>query len=125
VPGTLSSTTGKVLVMPLSSSTSTSTVLPIIPEDFSGALVVNVTNVFFPTILGTFQLALASNNSTDVVVGIANNLYLSAQNLTNTTAATFNLVDLMDANDSSFLIQDASNGQYVHTYGEVQVDAFG
>ena len=107
------------------SSTTTSATPATTPKDFSAAPVVNVTDVFSPTVLGTFQLALASNDSIVVVIGNDHNLYLSAQNLTNTTASTFNLVDIMHGNDSSFLIQDATNGRYLHTYGEVQDDAYG
>ena len=88
---------------------------------FKTAPVVNVSDIFFPKTLGTFQLALQSDHSIVVVVGNDYNLYLSAR----TSAATFTLLDLMTSNDSSLLIQDASTNRYLHSYGDVQQNDYG
>lgn len=69
-------------------TTTVSTATVTTPNGFTSAPVVNVTALFFPIVLGTFQLALESDPSIVVVVGNDHNLYLSSKNVTNTTATT-------------------------------------
>ena len=106
-----------------SASQSTSTVTT--PGTFPTPSVVDVNDIFVPKVLGSFQLALQSDLSIIAVIGHDYNLYLSNGTLTNVSPTTFNLVDIMSANDSSFLIQDAKDNRYLHTYSQVQDDAYG
>lgn len=81
--------------------------------------------IFFPEIVGRFQLALKSNTSIIVVVGNDHNIYLSNQLLTGTTPATFSLVDLMVSNETnSALIQDALTNRYLHCHNDVQENGY-
>ena len=103
-----------------STTTTTNTSNP-----FITAPVVNIPEIFLPKVVGNFQLALQSDNSTTVIIGNDYNLYLSAQNSTNTSASKLTLLDLMTSNDSTLLIQEASSTRYLHSYGDVQRDSYG
>ena len=81
--------------------------------------------IFFPQVVGNFQLALKSNHSIVVVIGNDENIYLSSQSSTGTPPSTFSLLDLGLSNRSYVaLIQDAQNHRYLHSYNDIQDQSY-
>ena len=81
--------------------------------------------IFFPQLMGNFQLALKSDQSVVVIIGSDKNLYLSAQSSSATSPSTFSLFDLGLQNDTYVgLIQDASNQRYLHSYNDIQDNTY-
>jgi len=82
--------------------------------------------IFFPeVVVPGFQLQLNSSSSIVVIIGSDYNLYLSDQDLSGTTASTFNLIDLGLSNNSyTFLIQDSQTQRYLHSYNDIQANGY-
>ena len=108
------------------SITSSTNTIAITDDGSSNSSLLNLPEpLFFPRIVGNFQLALKSNTSIIIVVGNDHNIYLSNQPLTGTSPATFSLVDLMVSNETdSALIQDALTQRYLHCHNDVQENGY-
>ena len=87
----------------------------------SGSLISIPEPIFFPKAIGTFQLALKSDQSIVAIIGNDYNIYLSAQSLSATIPSTFSLINLGIQNNSYVaLIQDTKNKRYLHAYNDIQ-----